>query len=345
MRSDPTTQFVTAVKLRELRAQHSQLSEAYDQLTRQAETATDPYQRLRQLYRGLADLTYAGGKVHPELADLGVLANDTLPGKAISADLVERWSSRLADELTAGHLRSEFVFRFGVLLEQWATSGGSPQRIPPTRQLHELREHVLASPRPNDHRGLIENLLAGVSRVGPAKDRVEATPAESLQKALSIIANDQYQSARLRAEARRLIQDPTLAGELADVLTLLGTGPDALQWPAGGVVARAVWTRNKWRLYTDQDLPTTCLLDVLARRWEKELSDVFGDWRQRQAEDHRLERLWALNAPKAVLDGEQQQSAGQQSDPPRSRISALCGTPSRAPASSSSTTIPGRVRS
>jgi hypothetical protein len=318
MRSDSTTQFVTAVKLRELRAQHSQLREAYDRLTLQAEAATDPYQRLRHLYRGLADLTFAGGKVHPELADLGVLANDTLPGRAISADLVERWSSRLVDELTAGRLRSEFVFRFGVLLEQWATSGDSPQRIPPTRQLHELREHVLTPPRPNDHRGLIENLLAGVSRVGPAKDRIVATRASSLRKALGVIADDQYQPARLRAEARRLIQDHTLSAELADVLTLLGTGPDALQWPAGGVVTRAVWTRNKWRLYTDQDLATTCLLDVLARRWGQELSDVFGDWRQRQAADHRLERLWALNIPNAVTDGEQQQftgSAARQPDP------------------------------
>ncbi|MEU8004282.1 reverse transcriptase domain-containing protein [Catellatospora sp. NPDC049111] len=317
MRSDSTTQFVTAVKLRELRAQHSRLREAYDRLTLQAEAATDPHQRLRHLYRGLADLTYAGGRVHPELADLGVLANDTLPGQGISADLVERWSRRLADELTAGRLRSEFVFRFGVLLEQWATSGDSLQRIPPTRQLHELREHVLTPPRPNDHRGLIENLLAGVSEADPAKDHIVATREDSLQEALSLIHNDQYQPARLRAEARRLIQDHTLSAELADVLTLLGTGPDALQWPAGGVVTRAAWTRNKWRLYTDQDLPTTCLLDVLARRWERELSDVFGDWRQRQAADHRSELLWALNVPKSVTDGEQQfaGSAGRQSDP------------------------------
>ncbi|GAA1835509.1 hypothetical protein GCM10009682_62100 [Luedemannella flava] len=107
MPSDSTTQFVTAVKLQELRAQHTRLRVAYDRLTAEAAAGADPYQRLMHLYRGLADLTYAGRKVHPELADLGVLANDTVPGTAISADLVDRWHGRLVNELTTGRLRSE----------------------------------------------------------------------------------------------------------------------------------------------------------------------------------------------------------------------------------------------
>ncbi len=308
MRPDSTTQFVTAVKLRELRAQHSQLREAYDRLTAQVDATTDPYQRLRHLYRGLADLTYGGRKVHPELADLGVLANDTLPGAAISADLVERWSSRLVDELAAGRLRSEFVFRFGLLLEQWATSGDSPGPTPPARQLHELRERILTPPPPNDHRGLIEILLAGVRGVGLEKDDTEATYSDSIWTVLQGIENDQYQPARLRAEARRLIQDNTLSAELADALTLLGTGPDALQWPAGGVASRAMWTKNKWRLYIDQNLPTTCLIDLLAQRWEREVFDVIGGGRGERVENrrYRLERLRALKAPKVIIDNERQ---------------------------------------
>ncbi|MFC7484392.1 hypothetical protein ACFQX7_36225 [Luedemannella flava] len=65
MPSDSTTQFVTAVKLQELRAQHTRLRVAYDRLTAEAAAGADPYQRLMHLYRGLADLTYAGRKVHP----------------------------------------------------------------------------------------------------------------------------------------------------------------------------------------------------------------------------------------------------------------------------------------
>lgn len=307
MLSDSTTQFVTAVKLQELRAQHSQLRAAYDRLSAQVEATTGPYQRLRHFYRGLAGLTYAGRKVHPELADLGVLANETLPGLAISADLAERWSSRLANELAAGRMRSEFVFRFGILLEQWGTSGGNHRPAPSPQQLHELREQILTAPPPNDHRALIEDLLTGVRGAGLGKD-TETTHTNSIWTVLNIIENDQYQPARLRAEARRLIQDNTLSGELADALTLLGTGPDALQWPAGGVATRAVWTKNKWRLYTDQNLPTTCLLDLLAVRWERELFDVIGGGRGEQVEDrrHRLERLRELNAPKIIIDNERQ---------------------------------------
>src|SRR5579871_6018846 len=111
----PTTQFITRMKLRELRRQRARLRDAYEGLRAEVAEAREPGERLRKLYDGLRGLTCAGQALHPDVVNLEVLLHEAETGTA-SPEVIALWVERLEEELAAGRTRSEVVYLFGALL-------------------------------------------------------------------------------------------------------------------------------------------------------------------------------------------------------------------------------------
>ena len=63
--STSTIQFITQVKLAELRRQRSLLLESYDRIAHTASVGT-PVEGLRALYDGLRDVRVANKRLHPD---------------------------------------------------------------------------------------------------------------------------------------------------------------------------------------------------------------------------------------------------------------------------------------
>ena len=121
---------------------------------------------------------------------------------------------------------------------------------------------------------------------------------------LERLGADIYRPPHLRREARRFAADDLLRKELADALTILIAELPTWDWPAEGLATRALWTRNKWRLYLDEDLPTACLLEVIGGRWVAILEHLIGDRDVVDERRARLKKLLDLGAPEVILVNE-----------------------------------------
>lgn len=312
----PTTQFITQMKLRELRRQRAKLRDAYESLRGKVAEAHEPGERLRKLYDGLRGLAFAGQTLHPDVVNLEVLLHEAETGTA-SPEVIALWEERLFEELDAGRTRSEVVYLFGALLEDWARgeASGDPQRQEAEQARDRLIGSALSESEPHDHEAVLAPLFKDL---GPAQvdlaGRLEEACRESVGKpvataemqiVLERLAGDIYRPADLRGEARRFAKDAELQKELADALTILFAELPSWDWPEDGLETRATWTRNKWRLYLDEDLPTACLLEVLGERWVRIFEDLVGDralhLSQRRA---RLQKLLDLGAPEVILMNE-----------------------------------------
>src|SRR5262249_3167693 len=123
-------QFITQMKLRELRTQRDSALVAYERLAREAAEAADDATRLRVLYEGLRRLRFAKQPLHPDVANLELLLREIATGRA-SSEAILFWRTRLERALEQGQLRAEIVYLFGALLEDWASKGGSKRQPSP----------------------------------------------------------------------------------------------------------------------------------------------------------------------------------------------------------------------
>lgn len=314
--SHSTTQFITQMKLRELRRQRAKLREAYEGLGEEVARAQEPGERLRRLYDGLRGLTFAGQALHPDVVNLEVLLYEVDTGMA-SPDVVELLVERLVKEMAAGQSRSEVVYLFGALLEDWARGevAGDPMEDEARGARDRLMDAALAEAGPVDHGAVLDPLFEDL---GPAltemASRLEEACREDIGKPVSTaelegvlerLAQDIYRPADLRGEARRFAKGLELRKELADALTILLAELPAWDWPEEGLETRATWTRNKWRLYLGEDLPTACLLEVVGDRWVRIFERLVGD-RELQVTQHRarLQKLLDLGTPEVILTNE-----------------------------------------
>ena len=313
--SDSTVQFITQMKLRELHRQRAKLRESYQALGEQVAARRETADRLRKLYDGLRQLSFAGRPLHPDVANLQVLLYEAESG-ALSPDVLALWQRRLEDELAAGRLRSEFVYLFGALLEEWAREAPAGGRLAEeSRRVRErLLRDALAEPEPHRPEDLLEALFADVGpalaeRAQGAQERWRELlhgPVDEVELTalLNWLAGDIYQPPALRREARRFAGNDLLRKELADALTIMLAELHTWDWPAEGLATRALWTRNKWRLYLEEDLPTACLLDVVASRWVEILEELIGNQNSVTERRARLKKLRELNAPEVLLENE-----------------------------------------
>jgi hypothetical protein len=118
--STTTDSFITQMKLRALREQCSRLLHTFDELHQ--EVAREPAEagRLGVLYKGLRGITCANQKLHPDVANLEPLLEQT-DGEPTSLETIAFWREHLEQELIRGQLRAEIGYLFGSVLEEWAS--------------------------------------------------------------------------------------------------------------------------------------------------------------------------------------------------------------------------------
>jgi hypothetical protein len=309
-----TVQFISRMKLQELNRQRIKLREVYRQLA-EAASAGRKADRLRTLYEGLRELKFAGQPLHSDVVNLEILLDNAEAG-SVSPDMLDLWDRSLRDELEAGQWRSEFVYLFGALLEEWArhrqTSAGLREESELARK--SLLEGARSSGERTQHAAILQPLLASMGDSLPelAERLIKAYREDfhrplgksELAPVLEELGADIYQAPPLRREARRFAGNAGLHKELADALTILIGELATWDWPAEGFPVRALWTRNKWRLYLEEDLPTASLLAVLGTRWADLLSRLIGDRSAVDNRQARLKKLIDLNAPEVILQNE-----------------------------------------
>lgn len=316
---NPTVEFITRMKLRELHRQRETFQQTYRELQAEADAAESPGERLKVLYEGLREIEFARQKLHPDIMNLEVLLHEIESGAAAD-ELVQLWLERLEEEFQCGRLRSEFVYLFGALLEEWASAkrqAGSELRHEIAEEHSRALQEVLTASPANRHAEMLEPLFAGL---GSARQRIRGrveklseedrlgSPVHSseLEYVLQAIQQDIYRPAGLRQEAGSFLENKSLQRELLDALTIMFEDWESWTWNEA-LATRAQWTRNKWRLYTDDDLPVACLLELLARRWQ-------GVFRGAMAATYplrltRLKKLLDLNAPEVIMMNERRMLA------------------------------------
>lgn len=301
----PTTvQFITAMKLRELHRQRDQLRAAYRGL-RQA--LPDGAGRLRALYDGLRGIKFADQPLHPETVNLEVALHE-LDAGTLAPEVAALWLRRLEDELAGGEARAEFVFAFGALLEEWARSGAANPvlRAQAETEGRRLLDFAFTAATPTRPAAVLAGPEEAMSEVrdAVAEKRPDLLAHLSAFGPLSSLSRDIYQSPRLRQEAKKFHDSPELRQELTDALTIFKADLDAWDWPTDGVAVRPLWTRNKWRLFLDLDLPTACVLEAVGFGWAGLFEEVFGHAKRIDIICVRYHKLLELNAPQVILDNE-----------------------------------------
>jgi hypothetical protein len=306
-----TIQFISHVKLEEFRRQRAVLLEAYDQLRAECHGQV-PQEALRRLYRGLGRIKIGHKPLHPDLGNLDLLVESVAP----SPDIVAFWRRRLETEWGMGRLRADIVYVFGALLGEWG--GEDPAKrefLDERQQVHRalLRDAVTPSPA-NEHRQLLEELFAGFGerrRELPA--RVSDSMAGLYRNAghvvdhldLDGIAKNQYLPPAVRREAKRFTEDAVLTMQFMDALRVETRDMVTWDWPRDGMGSRALWTRNKWRLYLNQTLVEISLAHCFGAFWASTLENSFSDGVLKINRLSRLAKLLEMKAPPVIIENEE----------------------------------------
>jgi hypothetical protein len=317
----PTEQFITQMKFRELRAQREKALTAYDFLEQELANVTNEAERLRILYRGLRNLTFAKQPLHPDVANLEPLLRELDSGEA-SPETVGFWRAQLEQELARGRICAEIVYIFGALLEERSLDNAQRGRGQEQAEAQVIiLSRLSGTAQDADDSKFAQTLFdelklpQGAAQTAHARKIIEEVvyaPVEAkvasirrateLENVLERIHNDVYRSSAIRTQAQRFRLNPTLLKELSDALMLMIDHLDEWNWPAGGVAGRTLWAGNKWRLFLDEDLPTACLLELLGARWQEAIEKIWSGPKTDRV--RRLQRLQELGAPAIILDNE-----------------------------------------
>ena len=143
-------QFITQMKLRELREQRSTLLRTYDELQQRAEQAATQEEALPILYHGLREITFDGQRLHNDVSNLELLLRTAQRGES-SPETLAFWRKNLEQELAQGRLRAEVVYIFGALLEEWTLHhANDTASASQTEQQHQQELISLLTQRPGE---------------------------------------------------------------------------------------------------------------------------------------------------------------------------------------------------
>jgi hypothetical protein len=285
-------QFITQMKLRELREQRTHLLGTYAELQQQAQEAASEETRLRILYDGLRQIKFAGQPLHPDVANLHLLLHTAQNGEG-SLETLAFWRTKLEQELEQGRLRAEIVYAFGALLEEWTihyTADASPD--PQASQWQSTLLGLMTEPPINvpQMETFLDTLFkANLPQITQDKtDKIfsddlftHLDPGE-LKAILKKIRDAIHYSAAIRSQAQNFLADDVLLKEFADALTIMLEHIDEWKWNEAGVPTHASLHMSKWRLFLDEDLPTLCLLEILGQRWQTAFALLFSEMTAQQ---------------------------------------------------------------
>jgi len=300
-----TQQFITSIKLKELQRQRALLSEAYLNIQQEVKAAEQPLEKLQVLHKGLSKLQFAGQHLHPSIENLTILLEQNLP---FSSHTVQLWLDKLTKELQQGQLRTEMVCVFGTLLEEWI------QATPTNETLEKMAEEAhqtlwanatQETPASDQIQVILEEVfalfIADFDLQESLKDIHNLVTQHEIQPILKNIASNTYLPAQTRKEAKEASQNQTLLKELTDAITILNA--DFTSWYWGErITTRSVWTRNKWRLYLNENLATLCFLELIGNRY---IISTELDNEKAQIRQERIKRLLEINAPQVIIENEQ----------------------------------------
>lgn len=288
--------FITHMKLRELREQRVKLTRVYNELQQKVSAEPTNFGRLRVLYNGLRQVAFANQKLHPNVVNLELLLWKN-GAELVSEETVNFWLRAMEDELRKGQLRSEIVYVFGAILENWASGESvSTRAIAEREQVQKTQAERLLSPTTTgNYTALLDTLFSdfALSDLAARREQMQKNASSLLQHSieqeelvtvLRQLSNSPYHSFKIRNQARSFASDNIIQKELADALTIMIEHIDEWQRPQEGVPVRPLWTLNKWRLCIDEDLPTTCFLEILGQRWQNTFEKFFGA--EREARRH-----------------------------------------------------------
>jgi hypothetical protein len=297
-----TERFIAGMKLRELRKQRDDLRATYDRLSADLAASGDDADRLRRLYDGLREVKFAGRALHPDVANLDVLLTELrLQG---SSALLTHWQAALERELEQGRRRSEFVYIFGALLDEWAAASTDDSEAEARSSFAAAMFERLASPNPASNFDAVLEAAQPeqLPPRSPKKDPIRADVEEfELTETLRRLMGNPYGTPELRAEAGRYIEDRALQNELRDALTIMLSNLEGWTW-GEAVPTYTVWMRSKWRLLLNPDLATAALLNLLAERWNTALQNQTGVKVLQHLK--RLHQQISINPSKTVNDRE-----------------------------------------
>src|SRR4051812_47841458 len=119
------TRLLAQNKLRETQRQRDRLRKQYDAIEARVARADTPLERLRALYQGLREVTFAQKPLHPGVRELDALYLADELGN-VPPELVADRTRFLERELAQGRLRAEFTSTFGLILSEGAGGEAGP---------------------------------------------------------------------------------------------------------------------------------------------------------------------------------------------------------------------------
>lgn len=306
-----TIRFITQTKLSALARQRDALLAQYDVLL--ALARDENLESLAGIYRGLKEIRVGQHLLHRDLPNIDALCRS----HAAPDSLIAFWREQLLREVRRGQLRANIVYLFGAFLSEWESGDGAtgPWQSEQQERQRQLVEDLLAPPEPvalEHFRALLDSYREGREA---AAGKIEAKVRESLEDPpaasayLAEIAAHSHNSGEVRGEARELLATPVLASQFFDALRIASRDPREWHWPSGGVAMRAIWTRNKWRLYPRLSLVELARLQALTGFWQEAFDDCYTDAATRLVRHARLQKLLDLRCPEVILANERRMLA------------------------------------
>lgn len=304
-----TIQFISQVKLGELQNQRAQLLDAYDELTKACD-GQSPVESLKILFEGLQEIEVASKPLHPELGNIELL----LEGTAATDEIIEFWRQKLNTEVASGRLRADIVYLFGALLGEWGGESETKQTFLDERlRTHEvlLQRTTTSNESGQQAQPFLNEIFAsfGESLRGAAEmiaenieDSIE--DGDSVDVDLYGIAKNIYLPASIRREAKRFSDDEVLSAQYQDAIRVVTRDLRNWSWPDEGVSTRAVWTRNKWRLYPNLSMVQLSIVAGFSNFWSATFESVYTDAVHLMNRKARYQKLLELNAPAVIIDNE-----------------------------------------
>jgi len=281
-----STEKLLAIKLRELEAQHRELTAHYREVEQRDRSASSDAERLRVLYEGLSQARFAGLPLHPEVSGVeGVLLEAEV--ETASEQTRGLCLEQLRRALDHGRQRARFAHLFGRVLDEWAAADRSEpdadQSIPGRADFEAWMLELLANPssmlepaavlkdffdrRPD----ALSELRAEMERFCGA-ELSQPVGRNELRAMLKLLSTNPLRPMTLREEARAMLGNDLLIDDYAGALTvIINRNLDTWRWaeeePARNLGApRLAWKWDRWRGYFDADLLTTLLLEVIGWR-------------------------------------------------------------------------------